>query len=326
MIQLDNEQFIQQFQVNYERVFNYIGPGTDPKLLMSLASRYTLKEKQFSGVVLRKVMEVMEEEGTFPFQIESPMSYKLAMYLLEGSDIHNAISYLNQSDNILNEVGFRQTNFRVIGALFLRGDRARHAVRAKQLFDKMNRLQRFLTSKEDIPYAVLLTSNSTGNDAELRANTMHRYYGKLRKQHFRRGNYLQALTQIMTLYSVDYSNTLMLYIVQLRAELLKMGISVKRNHYPFIGILALAATNDSRIDEISELNQLLCEQKAFRSAKEFALIVAIQKIINDLVEVKDVVDLSSLSHLTNLLDIADFIFDFGWFFPSGVSDLLDFLN
>ena len=324
---MSDEQFIQQFQVNYNRVVNYIGGGADQKLLMSLASHYTLKEKQFSGVILRNLMETIDEERTFRYQIDSPMSYKLATHLLKEQDIHNAIQQLNKNDNLLKEVRFKQSPFRVIGALFLQEDPLQHAKRAKQLFNEMNHYHRFLTSNEDIPYVVLLTSNiNSSNDAMVQAETMHRYYQELRQHHFTMGNHLQALTQIMTIYSKEYNEVFMQYIVQLRAALLKYNINVKKIHYPFIGILALAATGNMKLNEIVHLHNQLMEQKAFRHAKEYALIVAIQKIVKDLVGVQEVVDMSLLSQLNYLFEIADFALEFSSFIPSGVSDLLDFLN
>lgn len=322
---MNDEQFSKQFQANYDRVINYMGQGSDQHLVMSLASKYTINKKQFSGVFLRKVMEIIDEEKSFSLQLESAMSYKLAAYLMEEKDLHTAIKQINYHDSLLADVKFKQSPFRILGALFLQGDSFEHAKRAKNLFDEMNHLQPFLTSKEDIPYVVLQTSVQEDSMGQ-RAETIQRYYLELKKHQFTIGNHLQALSQIMTIYSTDYNELLVQYTIQLRKELIKQNIKVKRMHYPFIGILALAATDDFKIREICILYQQLMEQKAFRYAKEYALIVAIQKIVNDLLNVQNLIDLTPLIRLSQMSEIAEFVLEFTGLIPSGVSDIIDFFN
>ncbi|MFJ8237439.1 DUF4003 family protein [Ureibacillus sp. NPDC094379] len=322
---MNDEQFSKQFQANYDRVINYIGQGNDQHLVMSLASKYTINKKQFSGVMLRKVMEIIDEEKSFSLQLESAMSYKLASYLMEEKDIHTAIKQINYHDSLLADVKFKQSPFRILGALFLQEDSFEHAKRAKNLFDEMNRKQPFLTSKEDIPYVVVQTSIQEDSIGQ-RAETIQRYYLELKKHQFTIGNHLQGLSQIMTIYSTDYNELLVQYIIQLRKELIKQNIKVKRVHYPFIGILALAATDNLKIGEICILYQQLMEQKAFRYAKEYALIVAIQKVVNDLLNIQNLVDLTPLTRLSQMSEIAEFVLEFTGLIPSGVSDVLDFFN
>lgn len=323
---MDFEQFAQAFQKNYDRVVNYMGTG-DQQFLMSLACKYTIANKPFSGVVLNKVRETLVEEAkrSFPIRNESTLSYIVAAQLLNETNLQAAINRLMENETILKEVKFKNSPFRVVGALFLRENRFEHARRAKALYDEMHQRHRFLTSNEDIPYVVLLTSDNN-SDATVRAETAKRYYNHLRQQHFTVGNHLQALTQIMTIYSADYNEILIKYIVQLREELIKRNIKVKKMHYPFIGILALAATNDSIIDEIVTLHNYLLELKAFKNAKPYALIVAIQKTIKDLMEVQDVVDMTPLSQLEFLIDIADWMMEFTIEIPGSLLDIGDFLN
>jgi len=322
---MNDEQFSKQFQANYDRVINYMGHGSNQHLAMSLASKYTINKKQFSGVMLRKVMEIINEEKSFSLQLESALSYKLASYLMEEKDIHIAIKQINNHDSLLADVKFKQSSFRILGALFLQEDSLEHARRAKSLFEEMNRRQPFLTSKEDIPYVVVQTSVQEDSIGQ-RAETIQRYYLELKKHQFIIGNHLQALSQIMTIYSTEYNALLVQYTVQLRKELNKQNIKVKRVHYPFIGILALAATDDFKIEEICILYQQLIEQKAFRYAKEYALIIAIQKIVNDLLNVQNLVDLTPLTRLSQMSEIAEFVLEFTSLIPSGVSDIIDFLN
>src|SRR5690606_11145556 len=137
------------------------------------------------------------------------------------------------------------------------------------------------------------------------AKTMVQYYKELNKHQFQMGNHLQALAQILTIYSIDYSDTLSRYVVKLRDELVENGVKVKKYHYPFLGLLALAATDDYKINEIVTLHTELCTLKAFKQAKDYALIVAIQKVIRDLLTLQSLVDLSNVSKFDMLFEVAE---------------------
>ena len=319
---MNNEQFLITFQANFNRAENFFGSSFDRQLLLSMASKYTLANKIFSGVALDKICQKIDKavNRAFPFQPGSPASYRLAAYLQDDDDLQHAIKRLIENDKQLGNEKFKSNHYRVFASLFLQEDQNHHAKRAKQLFDEMNRHQRFLTSNEDIPYVVLLTSEETNFVQQ--AETMVKYYKELNKQQFQMGNHLQALAQILTIYSTNYSDILSQYVTGLRDEIVNNGVKVKKYHYPFLGVLALAATDDSKIGKIVTLHRELCTLKAFKQAKDYALIVAIQKEIRDVLELQSLVDLSNVSKLDMLLDVAEIGLDIFSIFPSGVGSIL----
>ena len=326
VIEMSEEQFIKDFQDNYHRIFNYTG-GQSVQLMFSLASKYTLAKMQFSGVILQKIIEEIQDSGEKPLNIrlESNTSYKLAFHLLQAADRSKAIKQIGANDLILESVKFKKSPIRIVSALFLDSNNMEHAKRAKLLFDEMNRKQRFLTSKEDLPYVVFLTKDPNVQP-KTQADTIMKYYSSLRNNRFAMGNHLQALAQIMTVYSEDYNKIMLEYVVKIREVLIQRGIKVKKLHHPYLGVLALAASDDSKIDELSSLYKQLVELKIFKNAKEYALVVAIQKVVHDLVEVENLVDLSTLTSILDLLDIVDFVLELGQFVPSGISEVIDFFN
>ena len=319
---MSNEQFLKAFQANFNRADNFFGSGFDRLLLLSLAAKYTLANKTFSGVALDKISENIDKTANreFPFHPGSPASYRLAAYLQDEDDIEQAINRLIQNDKQLGKEKFKSNHYRMFASLFLQEDQNQHAKRAKQLFDEMNRHQRFLTSNEDIPYVVLLTREESNFVQQV--ETMVKYYKELNKQQFQMGNHLQALAQILTIYSIKYSDILSQYVVKLRDELEDHGVKVKKYHYPFLGVLALAATDDSKIDQIVTLHTELCKLKAFKQAKDYALIVAIQKEIRNVSELQSLVNLANVSILDTLLDLAEIGLDIFSIFPSGVGSIL----
>ncbi|MDI7743249.1 DUF4003 family protein [Lysinibacillus fusiformis] len=323
---MSNEQFINSFQDNYNRVFNYTG-GQDSQLMISLACKYTLSQKQFSGVALQKIMEQFQDDhaNALPVRLEYKTNYKLAFHLLQQEDIKKEIQRLIVNDAILKSVNFKKSPYRILGAIFLHESNFEHAQRAKKLFDEMNQNQRILTAKEDIPYVVFLTTKAD-TDPKEQADTIMKYYSGLRKHQFTMGNHLQALAQIMTVYSPDYNKILLQYVVKLKEELLVRGIKVKKLHYPYLGVLALAATNESKMNDITALHSQLMEQKIFKNAKDYALIVAIQKVVQDLLEMQHLIDITALANILGIFDIADFVLDIGPYIPTGIADVIDFFN
>lgn len=112
------------------------------------------------------------------------------------------------------------------------------------------------------------------------------------------------------------------YLVQLRKELKKRNIKIKRIYYPYLGILALSKTDNQKIEEIVNLYFMLLEEKPLRSAKDQALIVAIQKAVQESTDVPNVI---TVSRLKNLFDIIDFL-DYIDLLSLGIGGILDFLN
>lgn len=315
------------FQKNYERTVNYFGSDNSKNLLMSLACKYTLENKQFSGVALQKVVDEIEKSTNefLPIRNNGVVNYYIAARILFEQNEEEYFKQLLEKDAVLKQAGFKKTPFRIVGAMFLQKDMLLHANRSKLLFDQMNRKQRFLTSNEDIPHVVLLSEDSAHNPA-LQVDTIYRYYQDLKRQGFIMGNHLQSLAQIMTMYSEEYNEVLLQYVVQLQKELQKRKIKVRRIHYPYLGILALTATNDTKVDEIVQLYEALLEQKAFRMAKEYALIVAIQKIVKELTELQNIIGVSSITKLEYLFFTADLIVDIITSVPGGIGDIMDFFN
>ncbi|UZM99499.1 DUF4003 domain-containing protein [Lysinibacillus sp. MHQ-1] len=124
--------------------------------------------------------------------------------------------------NALKEAKFRSGNFSYIAAQFLtenEKDKIVHAHAARALFEAIRKHHPFLTSYEDIPYAVLLSNPS--DDVEIRAETMNRYYKELRTYNFHAGNELQWLSQVLTFLSPQFDRQLVPNVVTIRDALKK---------------------------------------------------------------------------------------------------------
>lgn len=268
------ESFIRALEGNNDRTFNYVGDRTPETI--QLAALYTFADKQFSGVALQKKTDELKA-GIKSLRIFStaPIDQLLAAHIYLSSEQEKLIETLAVNYQKLVEVGFKKVQLTLTASLFLEDDA--HSSRAKQLHTEMKKYHPFLTGKNDIPLAVLLTKNQDSNPVVM-AKTMHTYYNEL-KSNFSPGEALQMLSQLLTIYDEQYNENLVPYVIQLKKELEKRKIKIKRIHYPFIAILALNESNVTCIEEVGDLYEQLIRLKMFSGYKELALQIAIQKIV-----------------------------------------------
>lgn len=315
---MDN-QFIENLQKNYDRIVNYFGFDHDKQFLISLASKYTIENKQFSGVLLSKIADQISE--SMKIRRDHLLIYQLAASLLNKGNIEENIEQLKEKDQALHKVGFKKSIHRALAAMSLDDEFEAHAKRAKRLFDELKQHQRFLTSNEDIPYVVSLTIDEMHRPT-MQAKTVIQYYQQLKEHDFFIGNHLQALSFVMTFYDEEYNDILLKYVVQLRKELEKRNIMIRKVHYPFLGLLALSQTDSGKIEEITSLYHDLIQQKFLRRSKSAALIVAVQKTVQNVERVPEEL---SISKVETLWMITDFILLID-LLPLNIGEIIDFFN
>ena len=311
---METSAFIDHLQANYDRVFNYLGGGTKPDILIGLASKYTLAGATYSGVVFQRFVDDLHHKSTEDSWLStfnnittvSNLGYKVAAHILLHPESERQLERLGQNERYLQEAGFKKNTYRTIAALLVL-DQA-HVKRARLLYDEMHKFHPLLTGKDDIPFAVLLTTDAE-QDIVTRAATMNRYYEQLKVNGFKIGDTLQALSQLLTMYSVHYEPNLVPYVTQLKKEFEQHQIKVKKMHYPYIGLLALVATDTELVRDIVALYKELSAMKMFNGVKELAFTVAIQKQIQQLQEVKETITLTDFPKLTQALEHADLALD-----------------
>lgn len=316
-------QFIQQLEKNYDSVFNYTGGQPGLQMVTSLAAQYTYVNRTYSGLEHQAMMDRMTSgESMFSifqtYSSNSNLLYKIAAHLLLRRNVEEHVMDLKKKDAILAECGFRPSPYRLVSAFFVKD--SAHGVRAKKLYDEMNKLHPILTRKSDFPFAILLTANNDDNIA-LRAETMNCYFRKLRELGFSLGDALQTLTQILTLFDVHYNEELAHYVAQLKIELENRGVHVKRVHYPYIGMLALTATKLQLIEEIVKLEKQLQHSKATRGVRELALVLAIQYLVRDYQGAQQAVNSTTFTGWLELFQFSELFLYFSFDIANGLTNL-----
>lgn len=291
-----------QFTQTVEAVSKVAGWAVDRKIILAIASTYVASGKMFEAEKFKDVIEEMKNQTSWMSPLRTSIGYSIAANMMEQDDTEQAVKTLLNNEKILKEANFKRGNFSFIGAQFLteneNGKRA-HAQTARALYEAIRKHHRFLTSFDDIPYTVLLSSPN--DDVVLRAETMNRYYKELRTYQFSAGNELQWLSQILTFLSAKYDSNLVSNVATIRDNLKKQGVKVKYMHYPLLGFLAILQLNTGQLQQIIDLYHELKGMKLLKWHREFVLFMAVQIAIYDMAKVQQSLSMAIMSSIELLI-------------------------
>lgn len=290
------------FTNTVEEVSKAAGWTVDRKIILAIASTFVASGKTFDTAKYKSVLQEMKKQSSWMSPLRSTVGYSIAANLMEQENVEKAVKDLLTNVSILRDAKFRSGNFSYIGAQFLtedEKDKKAHALAARSLFDAIRKHHPFLTSYEDIPYAVLLSSSN--DDGELRAETMNRYYKELRTYNFNAGNELQWLSQVLTFLSPQFDGQLVPNVVMLRDTLKKQNIKVRAMHYPLLGFLAILNLNKTQLQDIIDLHHELKDLKLLKWHREFVLFMAVQIAIYDMAKVQKSLSMTIMSSIELLI-------------------------
>lgn len=291
-----------RFTNTVEDVSKAVGRMVDRKIVLAIASKYVASGELFDSVKYKEVLQEMKTQTSWTSPLRTAVGYSIAANLMEQEGTEQAVKNLLNNVNIMKEVKFRSGNFSFIGAQFLTeeaSEKRAHAQAARALFDAIRKHHKFLTSYDDIPYAVLLSSPS--DDVELRAETMNRYYKELRTYNFNAGNELQWLSQVLTFLSPQYDNKLVPNVATIRDTLKNQDVKVKTMHYPLLGFLAILEVNQVQLQHIGDLYHELKGMKLLKWHRDFVLFMAIQIAIYNIAQVQQSLSMTITSSIELLI-------------------------
>lgn len=291
-----------EFANTVEEVSKAAGWTVDRKIVLAIASTFVASGKTFDATKYKNVLQEMKKQSSWLSPLRTTVGYSIAANLMEQDDAEKAVKNLLTNVSILKEAKFRSGNFSYIGAQFLtedEQDKKTHAQAARVLFDAIRKHHPFLTSYEDIPYAILLSSPS--DDVELRADTMNRYYKELRTSNFNAGNELQWLSQVLTFLSPKFDGQLVPDVVTLRDGLKKQNVKVKAMHYPLLGFLAILNLDKAQLQGLIDLYHELKDMKLLKWHREFVFFMAVQFAIYDMAKVQKSLSMTIMSSIELLI-------------------------
>ncbi|QDQ03370.1 DUF4003 family protein [Lysinibacillus fusiformis] len=291
-----------QFTQTVEDIAKAAGWSVDRKIILAIASTYVATGRTFDALKYNEVLQEIKKQTSWMSPLRANIGYSIAANIVEQDDVKQAVKNILVNEKILKEVKFKSGNFNFIAAQFLtkiESEKQAHAQTARALYEAIRKHHRFLTSFDDIPYAVLLSSPT--DDVVLRAETMNCYYKELRTYYFNAGNELQWLSQVLTFISPQYDSNLVPSVVNIRDILKKQDVKVKTMHYPLLGFLAILQVNNVQIQQITDLYYELKGMKLLKWHREFVLFMAIQIAIYDMAKVQQSLSMSIMTSIELLI-------------------------
>ncbi|MGI2328818.1 DUF4003 family protein [Planococcus sp. YIM B11945] len=285
---------IKLMEETFSEISKKLGWAVDKRIALSVTNFYLTQTTGFQAEEHEKASKTIKKSEGWFSPLQAHMHHIAAAFLaISQEDPETGLKALNARQQQLNDGGFSKSAYTYLAALLMQeGDDVK---RAKLLYEEMRSHHKFLTSQEDVPYAILL-SRQEGAIAE-RAATMNAYYKDLREQGFTMGNDLQWLSQVMTFNSPVYDPKVVGRVLALKEFFKNEEIKIRASHYPVIGFLAVSEAEGPALMEIVENTKLLKETKLYRWFPDMVFPTVVQYAMKD---AEDVRGLSNAAFSTSL--------------------------
>lgn len=256
---------------------------SDQRILMMVSSIYTASNRNFQLSDYLNVCDYLKEySGMFsPFK-----SYHRfltgAMLDTRFEDPFAKFEEMKQVHDLLAENGFRKGMFTYISALaFIStgSDNPQKAAKAYELYSRMKEKHYFLTSASDYPLAVLLADREESPEAII--DTMESFYEHLSRSGFKKGNDLQFLSHILSLSGEKNPQNLVSRCLQTVQSLEQHGLSLKKIHYPEVGILSLVTQEPDYWSSLAKTVGHLNAEKSFKWHKNMNFTIAVHLMVSE---------------------------------------------
>lgn len=287
-----------RIEQTFSEVSKTTGWAVDKRISLTVTNIYLGRGQKFDAVLHEEAVNTIKKNEGWTSPLRSHLLHVAAAFMvLTEESVENSLKLVNQNQQALNDAGFWKTSYTYLAALLM--NNPEEAARARALYEEMKKHHKFLTSNEDIPYAVLLGSRE--GSPEERAATMNMYYKDLREKGFSMGNDLQWLSQIMTFESPAYNPEMVGKVLAIQQFFKDEKIKIKYAQYPTLGFLAVTGVGGNALNEIVLNTRELESNKIFRWYKDMAFSTAVQQTMADNIEGQDIVDMAFSTSLEALM-------------------------
>lgn len=289
---------IKRIEETFSEVSKTVGWAVDKRIALAVTNIYLSRGKDFDAKVHEAAVGVIKKNEGWMSPLRSHLLHVAAAFMAaKEEDPESSLKLINQNQKELNNTGFWKTSYTYLAALLMK--KPEEAERARKLYEEMKKHHKFLTSNEDIPYAVLLGGRE--GSIEERAESMNMYYRDLREQGFNMGNDLQWLSQIMTFDSPVYDPKMVGRVLAIHQFFKEEKIKIRAAQYPILGFLAVTQVDGEALREIVENTRELEGNKIFRWYKDVAFSTAVQQAMNDTIDAQEISAMTFSTSLETLM-------------------------
>jgi hypothetical protein len=257
---------------------------SDKKILMTIASMYTMNNKELHIEKMLQIADQIKEQAGLFSALKSYSRFTTAASLdVKFDDPENQIDALFRMYDGFKDVKFKSGVYTYLAATIALTNTDPNLTqeevinRSKEIYDGMKQEHLILTGANDYPLAVLLAFEEQTDIIK----RMEKFYNELNENGFWKGNELQFLSHILTLDNESRTEDLVNRSVAVMDTFKKAGIRTKRMYYPVIGMLALLPQEEFNMTEITKMYDSLNSKKGFKWQNDMNLIMAVALYVSD---------------------------------------------
>ncbi|NTU27306.1 DUF4003 domain-containing protein [Bacillus tequilensis] len=257
------------------------------QILMLISSAYIVNKREFDFQRFYDLSSYIKSNiGSFS-TLNSHHRFTVASIL----DIHfqheakQAFLTFIDGYNEMIRLGYKRDIFTYLSALIILTGKSEASNQKEQMnmglavYQQMKKNHYFLTSTQNIPFAVLLAKNGKGLQALDKAETCYQH---LAAGGFRKGQHLHQTSHILALHTEKDAETLVLQCRKLFQAITESYKKPKVDHYPELALLTFLEEPD--IKTVLAITQELNQEKRFKWQKEMNFKIAVSLYLSERME------------------------------------------
>lgn len=274
--------FLKKYNEYYDYLYSKYKWKVNATILKLIPFMYLSKNSEPDNNNIEKIINDLKKETSVFSHYRGHMQYQIA-FMIDSMKKESEQSIKNMVDieNTLSNFGFKKGPYLTMSSfiLFNKNDINEKSKRSFQIYKLMKKEHRFLTSRDDYPISILLSlSDELESDLIKR---MEYFYNQLSGKYFKKGNELQFLSQVLSIFQVAPLNDSITKMNELFYNLKKNKLKIARRSYPLIGILFFLYQNNlpNVLNEILEIYHEFNNLKSFKWSKEYNTFLSFLSVI-----------------------------------------------
>ncbi|MGM0640727.1 MAG: DUF4003 family protein [Thermotogota bacterium] len=265
-------EYLKNYYEKYQYLYSKNKWKVNATILKLIPFMYLTKDTTPDQQNIEDIQKKLKNETSLFSHYRGHMQYQIS-FLIDSlkTDPKETIQKIMNIEDTLANQGFKKSQYLTISSFILLDEEnvEEKTKKSYKLYELMKKEHRFLTSRDDYPIAILLSlSNELESDLIKR---MEYFYNNLSGKYFKKGNDLQFLSQILSIFQLAPMKENITKLNELFHNMKKNKLKIARRSYPLIGMLYFLYQNNlpQSINDILELFKEMNSMKGFKWSKEY---------------------------------------------------------
>ena len=278
------QNLLKKYTEQYNYLYSNFKWKVNATILKLIPFMYLTKENEPDFQNIEKILEVLKSNSSLFSHYRGHMQYQIA-FMIDSMKTNPEVTIqkLMNTDDLLDKNGFKKSQYLTMSSFILMNQKnvEDKAKKSYKLYELMKKEHRFLTSRDDYPIAILLSlSNELESDLIKR---MEFFYNNLPGKYFKKGNDLQFLSQILSIFQLAELKDNIVKLNELFHNMKKNKLKISRRSYPLIGIIYFLYQDNlpKAIEDILAIFNEMNSMKGFKWSKDYNTFLSMLAVITE---------------------------------------------